>query len=453
MTQYNVLTEEVYKRLEPVLENANMPKITDPWKRRTLAQCLYNTERELVNEAQAMGHRIDESGPNGLAVNYMGAAGAGTNNTAGNVAIFDPVLINLMRRGVPNMISYDIMGVQPMTGPTGMIFALRSRYGSQTGAENFFNEVNTAYSSVLGGANTIGDKNVGSLPDVSNNAANGAYNYGRSMSTAQAEALGTSGNTDWAQMAFSIEKVTVTAGTRALAAEYTMELAQDLKAVHGLDAEGELSNILSTEVMAELNREAVRTVLVTAKPGSQTNVTTPGRFDLDVDSNGRWSVEKFKGLHFHIERECNALAKATRRGKGNIMICTSDVASALNAAGKLSLPDLGNDLQVDDTGSTFVGVLNGRIKVYIDPYALGGNYMVVGYKGATPYDAGIFYCPYVPLQQVRAVWPGNFGPRIGFKTRYGMVANPFAEGLTVGNGVLHADSNVYYNRTIVDNIM
>jgi hypothetical protein len=444
MSQYHVLTEEVMNRLQPILESKYAAPITDPWKRRATAQMLYNTEQAMLFEA----------GPNGLPVNFMGAAGAGTNNTAGGIDIFDPVLINLIRRATPNLMAYDLLGVQPMTGPTGMIFALRSRYTNQSGTETFFNEVDTTFSSIVTGANTLGQKHVGTLPGPGSNlAANGVYNFGSGMSTAQAEALGTQSNADFAQMGFSIEKVTVEAKSRALAAEYTMELAQDLKAVHGLDAEAELSNILSTEILAELNREIVRTILVTAKPGSQTNTTTAGVFDLDVDSNGRWSVEKFKGLHFHIERECNAIAKATRRGKGNIMVCTSDVASALNAAGVLSVPDLGNNLQVDDTGNTFAGILNGRIKVYIDPYAIGGDYIVVGYKGPTPYDAGIFYAPYVPLQQVRAIWPGNFGPRIGFKTRYGMVANPFAEGLTVGNGALNKDSNVYYARSLVTNVM
>lgn len=452
MSNFQALTEADYTAWKPVLENENVPAIKDNYRRRVTAQCLVNTQRELVTEAQAsgFGHLYE----NPVAVNAMGAAGAGALNTAGNIAIFDPILINLVRRSVPNLIAYDIMGVQPMTGPTGMVFAMRSRYNNQTGPENFFNEVNSAFSSVTTGvATTQGQAQVGSIPGAANNVGTGAYNYAGAMSTAQGEALGTDGNTAWAQMGFSIEKVTVTAGTRALAAEYTMELAQDLKAVHGLDAESELSNILSTEIMAEINREAVRTVLVCAKPGSQTSVTTPGFFDLDVDSNGRWSVEKFKGLHFQIERERNQLAYATRRGRGNIMICTADVASALNAAGKLSMPDLGNNLQSDVTGPTFVGILNGEVKVYIDPYAVGGNYMVLGYRGPTPYDAGIFYCPYVPLQQVRAVYPNNFGPRIGMKTRYGMVANPYAEGLNVGSGRLLQDSNVFYSRTVIQNIL
>jgi hypothetical protein len=276
------------------------------------------------------------------------------------------------------------------------------------------------------------------------------------MSTAQLEALGTDSNSAFAEMAFSIEKVTVTAKGRALKAEYTMELAQDLKAVHGLDAETELSNILSTEILAEINREVVRTINIVAKPGSQTDTATAGTFDLDTDANGRWSVEKFKGLMFQLERECNIIAKETRRGKGNIVLCSADVASALQMAGVLDYTpalDRNNNMQVDDTGNTFVGVLNGRIKVYIDPYAIGGNYITVGYKGANFTDAGIFYCPYVPLQMVRAVDPESFQPKIGFKTRYGMVANPYAQGLTVGSGALNAGTNVYYRLTSVANLM
>lgn len=454
MAQYNLLTEEAYKRYEPILEHKDLTPIVDPWKRRTVAQALLNTETELMSEAAAV-HGRGFLTENPIPANLMGASSS--NPGDGAIDIFDPILINMVRRSMPNLMAYDIMGVQPMTGPTGLIFALRSRYSTQAGTETFYNEVNTAFSTVVTGANTLGQKHAGTLPGNSTATANlaetGLYNYGSGMSTAQAEALGTDANTAWPEMAFSIEKITVTAKSRALAAEYTMEIAQDLKAVHGLDAEAELSNILATEILAEINREAVRTVLVTAKQGSQTDTTTPGFFDLDVDSNGRWSVEKFKGLYFHIERECNIIAKETRRGKGNMLICTADVASALNAAGFLSVPNLGDNLQVDDTGNTFAGLLNGRIKVFIDPYAIGGNYMVVGYKGPTPYDAGIFYCPYVPLQQVRAVWPGNFGPRIGFKTRYGMVANPFAQGTVAGAGALVKDSNVYYRRSMILNIM
>jgi hypothetical protein len=378
---------------------------------------------------------------------------------AGGIDTFDPVLISLVRRAMPNLIAYDICGVQPMTGPTGLIFAMRSRYANQAGDETFYNEVNTAFSTVASGANTFGNKFVGTIPGATNTSpltAVNTYNTGAGMSTAQAEALGTYQNTDFAQMAFSIEKVTVTANTRALKAEYTMELAQDLKAIHGLDAETELANILSAEILAEINREVVRTINITAEAGAQDNTTTAGVFDLDTDSNGRWSVEKFKGLMFQLEREANQIAKQTRRGKGNIVICSSDVASALQMAGVLDYaPALNsNNLQVDDTGNTFAGVLNGRLRVYIDPYALGGNYLTVGYKGSSAFDAGLFYCPYVPLQMVRAVDPTSFQPKIGFKTRYGMVANPFAEGLNKGSGRANVIStNKYYRRVIVNNLM
>jgi hypothetical protein len=398
-----------------------------------------------------------------LPLNNMG----GSSSTAGTGAIdtFDPVLISLVRRAMPNLIAYDICGTQPMTGPTGLIFAMRSRYAANAttanalaGGETFYNEVDTTFSSVTTGGNTFGQKFVGTIPGQTNTTplANvGGYNTGSGMSTAQAEALGADSNTMFASMAFSIEKVTVTAKSRALKAEYTMELAQDLKAIHGLDAETELANILSAEILAEINREVVRTINITAVPGAQDNVTTAGVFDLDTDSNGRWSVEKFKGLMFQLEREANQIAKQTRRGKGNIVICSSDVASALQMAGVLDYaPALNsNNLQVDDTGNTFAGVLNGRLKVYIDPYAIGGNYLTVGYKGSSAFDAGLFYCPYVPLQMVRAVDQGTFQPKIGFKTRYGMVANPFAQGITKGDGALAINTNVYYRRVIVNNLM
>jgi hypothetical protein len=335
---------------------------------------------------------------------------------------------------------------------------MRSRYSNQAGDETFYNEVNTSFSSVVSGANTFGQKFVGTIPGATNTTpmtAVNTYNTGSGMSTAQAEALGTDSNSAFAQMAFSIEKVTVTAKSRALKAEYTMELAQDLKAIHGLDAETELANILSAEILSEINREVVRTINITAVAGAQDNTTTAGIFDLDTDSNGRWSVEKFKGLMFQLEREANQIAKQTRRGKGNIVICSSDVASALQMAGVLDYaPALNsNNLQVDDTGNTFAGVLNGRLKVYIDPYAIGGNYLTVGYKGSSAFDAGLFYCPYVPLQMVRAVDQDSFQPKIGFKTRYGMVANPFAQGLTAGAGALTYNTNIYYRRLIVNNLM
>jgi hypothetical protein len=463
------LQEEVQKKWAPILEHADLPAIKDAHRRSVTAVVLENTEKAL-REASAHGQfqTLTET-ESLLPFNKM----AGSSSTAGTGAIdtFDPVLISLVRRSMPNLIAYDICGTQPMTGPTGLIFAMRSRYANSTntqnGPETFYNEVDTSFSSVVSGANAFGQKFVGTfpgatnttpLPSVAGNSSvnnSNAYNTGSGMSTAQAEALGADSNAQFAQMAFSIEKVTVTAKSRALKAEYTMELAQDLKAIHGLDAETELANILSAEILAEINREVVRTINVTAVPGAQDNVTTAGVFDLDTDSNGRWSVEKFKGLMFQLEREANQIAKQTRRGKGNIVICSSDVASALQMAGVLDYaPALNsNNLQVDDTGNTFAGVLNGRLKVYIDPYAIGGNYLTVGYKGSSAFDAGLFYCPYVPLQMVRAVDQGTFQPKIGFKTRYGMVANPFAQGLTKGDGNLYVNTNVYYRRVIVNNLM
>ena len=457
------LQEEVQKKWAPILEHEDLPTIKDAHRRSVTAVVLENTERAL-REASAHGQfqTLMET-TSALPLNNMG----GSSSTAGTGAIdtFDPVLISLVRRAMPNLIAYDICGTQPMTGPTGLIFAMRSRYAANAttanalaGGETFYNEVDTTFSSVTTGGNTFGQKFVGTIPGQTNTTplANvGGYNTGSGMSTAQAEALGADGNTMFASMAFSIEKVTVTAKSRALKAEYTMELAQDLKAIHGLDAETELANILSAEILAEINREVVRTINITAVPGAQDNVTTAGVFDLDTDSNGRWSVEKFKGLMFQLEREANQIAKQTRRGKGNIVICSSDVASALQMAGVLDYaPALNsNNLQVDDTGNTFAGVLNGRLKVYIDPYAIGGNYLTVGYKGSSAFDAGLFYCPYVPLQMVRAVDQGTFQPKIGFKTRYGMVANPFAQGITKGDGALAINTNVYYRRVIVNNLM
>ena len=447
------LNEEIQQKWAPVLNHDDLPKIESAHKRSVVATLLENTERALMEASgQAPGSQMLTESP--IPVNNGVAGGAG------NVATFDPVLISLVRRAMPNLIAYDICGVQPMTGPTGLIFAMRSQYANTTAmtGETFYNEVDTSYSSVVSGANTLGQKNVGGVPgsttQTNNLASTGVYNFGSGMSTAQAEALGTTSNTAFPQMGFSIDKVTVTAKSRALKAEYTMELAQDLKAIHGLDAETELSNILTGEILAEINREVVRTINVTATRGAAAGTTTAGVFDLDVDANGRWSVEKFKGLMFQIEREANAIAKATRRGKGNIIICSSDVASALQMAGVLDYtPALNsNNLQIDDTGNTFAGVLNGRMKVYIDPYATG-NYMTIGYKGSSAFDAGLFYCPYVPLQMVRAVDQDSFAPKIGFKTRYGMVANPFAEGLTLGAGALTKDSNVYYRRIIVENLL
>jgi hypothetical protein len=449
------LAEEIQNKWKPILEHQDLPEIKDAHKRAVTAQILENTEKA-ISEARA-------AGMNGGFLNEA----APTNATGSAIDNFDPVLISLVRRAMPNLVAYDICGVQPMTGPTGLIFAMRARYDNQTGTETFYNEVDTGHSA-RGGANTaaaaagyatanvVGGQaeNIGTSPSASNNVGGNTYNFAGGLNLATAEGLGSNTTAIFPEMAFSIEKVSVTAKSRALKAEYSLELAQDLKAIHGLDAETELSNILSAEILAEINREVIRTVVATARTGAQEGTTTAGIFDLDTDSNGRWSVEKFKGLMFQVEREANAIAKATRRGKGNIIICSSDVASALQMAGVLDYaPALNsNNLNVDDTGNTFAGVLNGRLRVYIDPYA-GANYMVVGYKGSSAFDAGLFYCPYVPLQMVRAVNPDTFQPKIGFKTRYGMVANPFAEGTTEGLGALTQDSNVYYRRLIVNNLM
>ena len=463
------LQEEIQKKWAPILEHSELPAIRDAHRRSVTAVLLENTERALRESAVHGQYQTLTETTSGGAFNGIGASSSTAG--AGPIDTFDPVLISLVRRAMPNLIAYDIAGTQPMTGPTGLIFAMRSKYGNsaalgntsaigntRAGSETFYNEVDSTFTSVTSGANSFGQKFVGTIPGDTNTSimsAVNAYNTGTGMSTAQAEVLGTDGNTAFAQMGFSIEKVTVTAKSRALKAEYTMELAQDLKAIHGLDAETELANILSAEIMAEINREVVRTINITAVTGAQDNTTTAGIFDLDTDSNGRWSVEKFKGLMFQLEREANAIARTTRRGKGNIVICSSDVASALQMAGVLDYaPALNsNNLNVDDTGNTFAGVLNGRLKVYIDPYAIGGNYITIGYKGSSAFDAGLFYCPYVPLQMVRAVDQSTFQPKIGFKTRYGMVANPFAQGLTVGSGALTFNSNLYYRRVIVNNLM
>ena len=446
--------ENLLKKWAPVLDHGDLAAIKDSHKRSVTAQLLENQERACREDAQGSGgyrnqtSLLSEAAP----ANAMGAS----SSTAGDgaVDIYDPVLISLVRRSAPNLIAYDICGVQPMTGPTGLIFAMRSRFSTQGGTEALFNEANTTFSSTNSGT-TIGTLQTGASPaDLS---AGTEYTRGTGMTTAQAEALGDGAGNQFQEMAFSIEKIAVTAKSRALKAEYTMELAQDLKAVHGLDAEQELANILSTEILAEINREVVRTINITATVGAQENVTTAGTFNLDVDANGRWSVEKFKGLMFQLERESNAIAKATRRGKGNVLICSSDVASALQMAGVLDYtPALAsNNLQVDDTGNTFAGVLNGRIKVYIDPYfaaTSGTHYATIGYKGTSAFDAGLFYCPYVPLQMVRAVGQDTFQPKIGFKTRYGMVANPFAT--SAADGVLSfSNKNIYYRRIAITNLM
>ena len=424
-------TEHLQEKWQPVLEHNDLPEIKDSYRKAVTTIILENQEKAL---------REDKS--------FLGEA-APTNATGASVDNWDPILISLVRRAMPNLIAYDIAGVQPMTGPTGLIFAMRSRYTSQAGGETFYNEADTDFSGA--GAQ------VGTNPALLNDGTPGTYTNGTGMTTAAAEALGDSAGNSFAEMAFSIEKNSVEAKTRALKAEYTMELAQDLKAIHGLDAETELANILSGEILNEINREVVRTVYTSAKIGAQTDTANAGIFDMDVDSNGRWSVEKFKGLMFQVEREANVIAQQTRRGKGNMIICSSDVASALQMAGVLDTsPALNNNLSVDDAGNTFAGVLNGRYKVYIDPYsanAAAKQFFVVGYKGTSPYDAGIFYCPYVPLQMVRAVGENTFQPKIGFKTRYGLTANPFAGGATVRSGAITANDNVYYRRVQVTNIM
>ena len=439
--------DKLVEKWEPVLNENSAGEIKDSHRRAVTAAILENQEIAFREEAQ-----INEVAANSNASVTGGPGGANWN----------PVLIALVRRAMPNLMAYDLCGVQPMTGPTGLIFAMKSNYkttraGATAGDEALFNEAVTGFSgdsSATQGAGTSGLEGVtdatpdSSIADETNTSA-----FGGAMPTADAEALGTSGGSAFAEMGFSIEKATVTAKSRALKAEYTLELAQDLKAIHGLDAETELANILSTEILAEINREVVRTINSQAIVGAlQDGIQTKGIFDLSTDADGRWSVEKFKGLVVQLEREANVIAKQTRRGKGNFMVCSSDVATALVAAGMLDYtPSLSTTLQVDDTGSTFAGVLNGRMRVYIDPYATG-DYVTVGYKGTNPYDAGIFYCPYVPLQMVRAVGENDFQPRIGFKTRYGMVSNPFV-GNTPSDGLAAARTNQYYRIFRVDNIL
>ena len=455
--------QQLQEKWAPVLSHDSLPEITDSHKRGVVAQLLENQERAQAEEGQILTETLQTTG-------YTGSDTA-TGATAG----FDPVLISLIRRSMPQLIAYDIAGVQPMTGPTGLIFAMRTNYGSERRPaesgydEAFFNEPNAGFSGGGGtsydpGASSSANNDAeGTNPALLNDSPAGTYEQtadATGMTTATVEGLddATSGS-EFREMGFSIEKVTVTARARALKAEYSIELAQDLKAIHGLDAEQELSNILSTEILAEINREVVRTIYTNAVAGAQNNTATAGKFDLDVDSNGRWSVEKFKGLLFQIERDCNAIGHQTRRGKGNILIASADVVSALGMAGVLDYaPALAgnNGLIPDDNSSTLVGTLNGRIKVYVDPYSANvadKHYYVAGYKGTSAYDAGLFYCPYVPLQQVRAINPNTFQPKIGFKTRYGMVSNPFAQGLTQGSGALTANSNKYYRRVQVANLM
>jgi len=408
---------ELLQKWAPILEAEGVSKITDQYRKEVTAQLLENQEKAMAESAQALfeATSIPNAGGSGIAL-----GGAGTN---ANMAGYDPVLISLVRRAAPQMIAYDICGVQPMTQPTGLIFAMKSKYEAQNGDEALFNEADTGF------------------------AGTGSHPNGTGMTTANAEDLGE--NVDFGQMAFSIERTSVVAKTRALRAEYTVELAQDLKAVHGLDAEGELSNILSTEISQEINREVVRTMYSAAKAGAAYGTAVAGTFNLDVDANGRWSVEKFKGLMFQIEREANAIAKETRRGRGNFIVTSADVASALAMAGVLDYtPALSTGLNVDEASTTFAGVLNGKYRVYVDPYfstSNADNFFLVGYKGTSAFDAGMFYCPYVPLEKVRAVDPATFQPKIGFKTRYGMVANPFTS--------LSAGQNTYYRKVTVSNLM
>ena len=450
-----LLSEELKAKWAPILEHPELEAIKDPYKKAVTAMVLENQSQAMASDRAQMGM-----------LNETISAGGPTNATGGSIANFDPILISLVRRALPNLIAYDVAGVQPMTGPTGLIFAMRAKYAGQQGTEAFFNEANTQFSGISSNTNRFGFANNTTGDTSTNPVGNGfgtanTFTTGIGMPTATAEFLGSdngTANAAFAQMAFSIEKVTVTAQSRALKAEYSLELAQDLKAIHGLDAETELSNILSTEILAEINREVIRTIYTVAKPGAQYGTTTAGTFDLDTDSNGRWSVERFKGMIFQVERDANVIAKETRRGKGNVMIVSSDVASAMAMAGVLQYtPALSADLQVDDTGNTFAGMLHGRIKVYIDPYfggyASNQELVTIGYKGSSPYDAGLFYCPYVPLQMVRAVDQFTFQPKIGFKTRYGMVANPFAQGITAGLGALTERTNVYYRIFGVKNLM
>jgi len=433
------LAEGLQQKWGPVLDHEDMPKIKDPYRKAVTAVLLENQERAMAEQAQAEGR-----GPLSEALVNL----APTASSSGQVQYQDPVLISMIRRAMPNLIAYDVCGVQPMTGPTGLIFAMRPKFDSQQGNEAFYNEPDTTHSADAGG--DMASSGAGATAA----AQGGTYTAltGVGVSTATAEKFGITGsdgtaNEDFQQMAFSIDRVTVTAKTRALKGEYSMELAQDLKAVHGLDAETELANILSQEILAEINREVIRTIYFAAEHGAQHNTATAGVFDLDVDANGRWSVEKFKGLMFQVERDANAIAKTTRRGKGNLIITSSDVASALAMGGMM---DGGG---IDDTGNTFVGTLNGRYRVYVDPYfsASATNFFCVGYKGASAYDAGIFYCPYVPLQMVRAVGENSFQPKVGFKTRYGIVSNPF--GHSDGDGVIDANGNYYYRLVRVDNLM
>ena len=477
------MSKVLQEKWAPVLDHGDLDPITDNYKKAVTSILLENQEKVIRQERQILSEAVPTMNTDPAGTGNPGFSSSGDQSVAG----FDPVLISLIRRAMPNLVAYDLAGVQPMSGPTGLIFAMRARYdGPGTGnAETFFNEVNPNQSGT-GGANDVsgaGPTLTGDNPAVLNDAFTGSneatvqgyYNNGAPMSTQDSEALDSDGSApDFREMGFSIEKISVTAKSRALKAEYSIELAQDLRAIHGLDAESELANILSSEILAEINREIVRTIYKSAKRGAQFDTATAGTFDLDVDSNGRWSVEKFKGLMFQIERDANAIARETRRGKGNMIMCSADVASALAMAGALDYAPAiegNNRLAVDETGNTFAGILNGRYRVYIDPYATitrggtassgnsGNQYYVIGYKGSSPYDAGLFYCPYVPLQMVRSVGQDDFQPRIGFKTRYGVVLNPFAKGYdsTLTNSdpqaAANLSTNVYYRRVSVANLM
>ena len=478
--------EKIMEKWAPLLDAEGVDPIKDAHRRSVTAVLLENQEKFLAEQSAFENgtSMLTEAAPtnSGNAVGASGAFSGGQAADAGPVAGFDPVLISLIRRSMPNLVAYELAGVQPMNGPTGLIFAMRSRFTNQSGDEAFFNEPESAFSANKAGTNigqatqgdytqgvdddgTVGFGSTGTqrgtnpaiLENNASDAVQAQYSVGQGMATGDSEALGDGVNGDFNEMAFSIEKVTVTAKSRALKAEYSLELAQDLKAIHGLNAEAELANILSSEILAEINREVIRTIYKTAEAGSQVNVANNGFFNLDVDSNGRWAVEKFKGLLFNIERDANRIAQRTRRGKGNIILTSADVASALTMAGVLDYtPALNANLQVDDTGNTFAGTINGKYRVYIDPFSANSaqnQYYVVGYKGTSPYDAGLFYCPYVPLQMVRAVGENSFQPKIGFKTRYGLVSNPFAEGTAQGLGRITSNSNRYYQRTVVQNLM
>ena len=438
--------DQLIEKWSPVLNESSAGEIRDHHRKAVTAAILENQEKAMADERAQWSGFLSEN-----------AAAPANNIGGGGINTFDPVLISLVRRAMPNLMAYDVAGVQPMNGPTGLIFAMKARYqgGAVANREALFNEAETQFSGDSGGTHDS------SNPSGFNDDSDGIDSEGArltalaagGMPTADAEALGRTGGSDFNQMGFTIERQTVTAKSRALKAEYSLELAQDLKAIHGLDAETELANILSTEILAEINREVIRTINSQAKTGAQqSNVTAPGIFNLSTDADGRWSAEKFKGLVVQLDREANVIAKETRRGKGNVVICSSDVATALAASGMLDYaPAMSTNLQVDDTGNTFAGTINGRVRVYIDPYA-GTDYITVGYKGTNPYDAGVFYCPYVPLQMVKAVGENDFQPRIGFKTRYGMASNPFV-GATPADGLATAKTNQYYRIFAVKNIL